>query len=380
MFVKFLNEGKCTIGLKVPEIDLQIKAESIQLKGFLNFLKEGLTGKKSEVSKDNTFLRAFGATSSVTTTQNFIAPPITKLVVKSRGDYPPKGFPRTLKTLHINGIKWCQLQNQILYLSHLSTLDVSDNLIEKLPKDLGNLKHLSVINVSKNKLGISGNPNDWAWMDAENIQKSLVSLDISFNELKFMHVNITKFENLVSLNVGNNEIVQIPFAIKQLRRLRELQLNNNKIQSLPCTIRSLKLNSIDISDNDSIQIAKVQLMRVADLFLAEHTLNKIRFENKPATLLESAARYVIKSKMSFLQFNIPQIIKDILLLSPNCVNCDKLCIHSPIYKKIYPIELYSKEIRSSFRGSKINADGPLCGQICVEKIKSRHISENIFRY
>ena len=377
MFVKFVNEGKCTIGLKIPEVDLQIKAESIQLKGFLNFLKEGLTGKKSDVSKDNKFLRAFGATSSVTTTQNFIAPPVTKMIIKSRGDYPCKGFPRTLKILHINGIKWCQLQNQILYLSNLSTLDISDNLIEKLPKDLGNLKHLSEINVSKNKLGISVNPKDWEWMDAQNIQRSLVSLDVSFNELKFMPVNITKFEKLVSLKIGNNQIMRIPFAIKQLTRLKDLQINNNKIQSLPCTITILKLNSIDISDNDFTPTSDLNLP-VEDLKEGHNSLQNILFENKPSTLLELAARVVIKSKLSYLQLIIPQIIKDILLLSPNCVNCDKLCIHSPIFNKVIAIQINTKQILSSFR-SKLIADGPVCGRVCVDQLKLKYFWENVFR-
>ncbi|CAO1435159.1 unnamed protein product [Diamesa hyperborea] len=377
MFVKFLNDGKCTIGLKVPEVDLQIKAESIQLKGFLNFLKEGLTGKKSEVSKDNKFLRAFGATSSVTTTQNFIAPPVTKMVIKSRGDYPCKGFPRTLKILHINGIKWCKLQKQILYLSNLSTLDLSDNLLEKLPKDLGNLKHLTEINVSKNKLGISGDPKDWEWMDAQNIQRSLVALDVSFNELKFMPVNITKFENLVSLKIGNNKIMRIPFAIKQLRRLRDFQINNNKLQSLPCTITTLKLNSIDISDNSFTPTNDLNLP-IEDLVEGLNGLQNNKFENKPATLLELAARVVIKSRMSYLQLMIPQIIKDILLLSPNCVNCDKLSIHSPIYNKVIAIQINTKQILSSFR-SKLIADGPVCGSICVKNLKLKYKGQNVLR-
>ncbi|CAO1428024.1 unnamed protein product [Diamesa serratosioi] len=378
MFVKFVNEGKCTIGLKVPEVDLQIKAESIQLKGFLNFMKEGLSGKKSDVSKDNKFLRVFGATTSVTTTQNFIAPPITKMIIKSRGDYPCKGFPRTLKILHINGIKWCQLQKQILYLSNLCTLDISDNLIEKLPKDLGNLKHLSEINVSKNKLGISGNPKDWEWMNGQNIQRSLVALDISFNELKFMPLNITKFENLVTLKIGNNDIVRIPFAIKQLIRLRDLKINNNKIQSLPCTMTILRLNSIDLSDNDFRPTSNLHLP-IEDLLEGHTSLKDVIFEKKPSTLLELAARNVIKSKLSYLQLMIPQIIKDILLLSPNCVNCDKLCIHSPIYNKILAIKIDTKQILSNFRGSKIIADGPVCGNSCVLQLKLKYFWDNVLR-
>lgn len=370
MFVKFVNEGKCTIGLKIPEVDLQVKAESIQLKGFLNFMKEGLSGKKTDVSKDNKFLRAFGATTSVSTTQNFIAPPVTKMVIKSRGDYPCKGFPRTLKILHINGIKWCQLQKQILYLSNLNTLDISDNLIEKLPKDLGNLMHLTEINISRNKLGKSGNPKDWEWMDGQNIQRSLVVLDVSFNELKFMPVNITKFENLMSLKIGNNNIMRIPFAIKQLRRLRELQINNNKIESLPCTMITLKLNTIDLSDNNFTR--SNSHLPMEDLLEGHSSLKNIKFENKPATLLELAARDVIKIKLPYLQLIIPQIIKDTLLLSPNCVNCDKLCIHSPIYNKVLAIQIDTKQILSSFRGSKIIADGPVCGNSCVAQLKSKY--------
>lgn len=31
IFTKFLNEGKCTISLKLPEIDIQVKADPIQV-------------------------------------------------------------------------------------------------------------------------------------------------------------------------------------------------------------------------------------------------------------------------------------------------------------------------------------------------------------
>lgn len=94
IFTRFIGEGKTTISFKEPEHDLLIKCDPVQLKCFLSTLKLGIEGKckMNEIGLSNLGATAFSAK----------AHPVTKFIVKSRGDYPLKGFPRTLTRLNVS--------------------------------------------------------------------------------------------------------------------------------------------------------------------------------------------------------------------------------------------------------------------------------------
>lgn len=91
VFSRFIEEGKVTISLKLPEHDIQIKGEPIQLKFFLKALQSGLQGKFDNMRFGNITTQAAPKSSH----------PVKKLVINSRGDYPLHGFPRTLTSLKV---------------------------------------------------------------------------------------------------------------------------------------------------------------------------------------------------------------------------------------------------------------------------------------
>lgn len=123
IFTKFLKDGKATISFKQPAENLMIKCDPIQLKGFLQTLKLGLEGKDSI----NLRMNIAAATAIPQKSQ-----PQTKMNITNRGDYPTKGFPRTLKSLTITGIKLCKVTFEICSLRNLTTLNLSSNTIEKV--------------------------------------------------------------------------------------------------------------------------------------------------------------------------------------------------------------------------------------------------------
>lgn len=95
MFTRFLNEGKATIRFKVPEHDLIICSDPVQIKAFFRILKLGLDGK--------TPLQSLQLSSLCSTEgQTALKPVKTKLIVKCKNDYPTlSGFPRTLEVLQV---------------------------------------------------------------------------------------------------------------------------------------------------------------------------------------------------------------------------------------------------------------------------------------
>lgn len=123
MFTKFLLDGKATISFKEPPENLMIKCDPIQLKGFLQTLKLGLEGKESLNLRLN-----IAATTSIPVKSQ----PVQKMTVIKRGDYPAKGFPKSLKHLTVSGISLCKMTFEICSLRNLTTLNLSYNKITKV--------------------------------------------------------------------------------------------------------------------------------------------------------------------------------------------------------------------------------------------------------
>lgn len=94
VFTRFVSEGKATISFKEPAHDLLIKCDPVQIKCFLQTLKLGFEGK-FEMNKIG--LGNLGATALSSKSH-----PVMKFVVRSRGDYPLKGFPRTITSLYVS--------------------------------------------------------------------------------------------------------------------------------------------------------------------------------------------------------------------------------------------------------------------------------------
>lgn len=359
IFLKFVGDGKCTISLKLPELDIQIKAETIQLKAFLNVMKTELSPpdpNKDVTKTDNKLIRAFGTTSKM------MEQPIYKLSITQRADIPSKGFARTLKQLHINGVGYSQMPIGILNLTNLAFLDLSNNSITKLPKALGNLR-LNQLLVHQNQLGDSTLKRDWDWLNGDNIRKSLQVLNMSQNKLKCMPVDIAWCERLINLDMSHNEIGRIPFAIKQMKFIKHINFGNNQLSSLPASITKLNLDVIDITNNKF----PVELMPTNDVLENHQRLSN--FELRPPLLFEISARAVMKHNIPFMNVNIPRIIKEILFYSPDCVKCESLCFDVPIFEKIHLIKLNSKQRVTSNNGHYFVADGPFCSRKCLQKIQ-----------
>lgn len=200
VFAKFCAEGKTTISFKEPPHDLQIKCDPVQLKCFLQTLKLAMTG---QYDRQKLCLSSIAATAIPST-----AHPTTKLVIRSRGEFPLKGLPRTLTSLHvrivlvthkllmiiwtiqfsfqnrqINGIRRCRVDSQIFFLKNLRTLNLSDNCIERIPKQMGELQLVDV-DFSKNQLNLAVTIKDWDWLDGQPLQQSLQCLNLSENTVK----------------------------------------------------------------------------------------------------------------------------------------------------------------------------------------------------
>lgn len=162
-----------TIRLKEPPYDIFIKSDAIQLKSFAHVLKLGHSNKLEASVLSLTDLKAKNLSDALK----------TKVVVKSAANYPIlQGFPRKVMELHLAGLERKSFDRNILKLQHLRVLNLSDNHITSLPKDLGTLPNLQELNLAQNLL-FKCPKTKWIWMEQLSVSKHLKLLDLSSNQV-----------------------------------------------------------------------------------------------------------------------------------------------------------------------------------------------------
>ncbi|XP_026750029.2 leucine-rich repeat protein 1 [Galleria mellonella] len=239
VFVKYLSEGKATLRFEEPPHDLCIKGETIQLKCFMRLLKSCVSGDTKERHLPNL--------SNISVTTKESVP--TKLIINDRSEFPSKGLPRTLETLHIVGLKLCNFRREILLLKHLVVLDLSNNEIETIPAEFGRMPSLCELHLANNKLGVNGKI-DWRWLFGPQLIKMLKLLDLSGNNLKYLPKCIWKLQKLITLKLDDNMLNQLPATLGRINSLRYLTISKNMLSSLPCSLLQCHLEYIDLSSNN----------------------------------------------------------------------------------------------------------------------------------
>lgn len=296
IIAKFINEGKATIQLKKPPFDIYIQeADVVHLKAFLNTCKMVLQNKEIGTSIKISSLEVKPIKAKER--------PVQKLIITSRSEYPTKGFPNTIQELTINSIKRMSVDNGILKLYKLVKLDLSDNLISKLPEEIQRLPNLKVLNLSKNKLGALKNLT-WNWIGG-NLRNNLQVLNLSDNKISVLPNQIGRLKNLTHLILKDNLLVALPHSLAKLKKLQDLDLENNKLESLPKRILSLHLKHINLSGFCNL-----------DNEISEWKRNKPDGMN---SLKEISGNCVLNLQLYFDSSVIPRTVVDYLEAATYCV-------------------------------------------------------------
>lgn len=302
IFTRCVNEGKTTIQFKEPPHDVYIQANVIQLKSFLHLFKGALQGTLC----DKDLATCSGMAVTPISAKHI---PQKKLFIRSRAEYPVKGFSKTLEVLHINNIQRCSLDRGILNLKALKVLNLSTNLIETLPEDLNRLPCLAELNVSGNQLGKCP-PKLWCWMGG-HLSQTLKVLNLSTNGLKYLPCQIVKLYNLSYLHVDNNELVAFPAGIGKLNKLKVLTASNNAIASLPGSAKMWRLQHLDLSYNRFQQQQNNPAVALPK-------------PPPPCSLKEGAARKVLLMRIPYTPCDLPRTLINYLDNARYCV-CGRAC-------------------------------------------------------
>ncbi|XP_016016438.2 leucine-rich repeat protein 1 isoform X2 [Rousettus aegyptiacus] len=295
-FTKFVDEGKATVRLKEPPVDICLsKANSSSLKGFLSAVKLAYRGCDIDAPLSNPI--------PVKTSE--FEKFKTKMVITSKKDYPlSKNFPHSLEHLQTSYCGLVRVDLRMLCLKNLRKLDLSHNHIKKLPATIGDLIHLQELNLSDNHLESFS-----VALCQSTLKKSLRSLDLSKNKIKALPVQFCQLRELTDLKLDDNELIRFPFKIGQLTNLRFLSAARNKLPFLPSEFKNLFLEYLDLFGNTFEQPKVLPVIML----------------QTPLTLLESSARTILYNRIPYGSNIIPFHLCQDLDTAKTCV-CGRYCL------------------------------------------------------
>ncbi|KAF4518638.1 hypothetical protein B566_EDAN005965 [Ephemera danica] len=246
IFERFLFEGKCTLRLKEPSVELSINnCDPLQLRLLLKVLKTGhlpdskdATSNKLVANLPNVHKKL--KTSDLSTKGRY------ELFISTKEELRTSTFTQLLVKLEIVGLGLQQVPPSISKLARLHTLNLSGNGLKTLPPTM--TSQLRELNLAGNLLGQTAFKT-WNFFSLPQIKNTLQHLDLSSNQLHYIPMDICNLRNLTKLEIKENCIKSFPPTFGQLSKLRTLNLSNNKIETIDTSFQMLDLHTLDISGN-----------------------------------------------------------------------------------------------------------------------------------
>ncbi|KAI7804218.1 leucine-rich repeat protein 1 isoform X2 [Triplophysa rosa] len=301
-FTWFVEEGKATVRLKEPAVDICLsKADINGLKNFLSAARLAHRGSNTDTLALSTLAPARARD---------VEKPKKKLTILSKKDYPlTSNFPYSLEQLQVSYCKLSRVDMRMLSLKALRRLDLSNNHIKTLPSTIGDLTFLTELILHNNHLESLSH----ALCDS-TLQASLQHLDLSQNQLKVLPTRFCQLRELVNLKLDDNKLVQLPFHIGRLTKMRYLSAAHNQLTVLPGDFRKLSLENVDLFGNPFTRANAL-----------EHTIH-LTF---PLTLQELTLRAVVDRRIPYGPHIIPFHLCGELEFWKAC-DCGRACVSSYI--------------------------------------------------
>ncbi|KAJ3613512.1 hypothetical protein NHX12_019760 [Muraenolepis orangiensis] len=297
-FTWFVEEGKATVRLKEPAVDICLsKADANSLKSFLSAAR--LADRGSD-------LRSLPLATLTPVRARDVEKPKKKLTIVSKKDYPlTSSFPYSLEQLQVSYCKLSRMDTRMLSLKALRKLDLSNNHIKKLPATIGDLGCLAELILHNNQLESFSEA-----LCLSTLQRTLQHLDLSQNRLRGLPSQFCQLRELVNLKLDDNKLVWLPFRVGRLSKLRFLSAAHNQLALLPSDFRKLSLENLDLFGNP---------------FAQPNPLDHNFHLTFPLSLQELASRAVVNLRVPYGPQLLPAHLCRDLDVSKVC-DCGNACV------------------------------------------------------
>ena len=147
----------------------------------------------------------------------------------------------------------------------LTSLDFSDNFLEKIPSTIWEaVTNLVTLRLSNNRLqALARTVGDLHklesfWIDENTLEelpntlsslRSLKHLDLTHNRLKTLHVSVGGLARIECLILSRNNLVTLPEEILGMTSLKTFMLRSNDMEVIPDVWDKLNLTQLDLSRN-----------------------------------------------------------------------------------------------------------------------------------
>jgi internalin A len=153
-----------------------------------------------------------------------------------------KVYVNRTEKLDLRGLGLLSLPKEIGNLTHLTWLSISENSLQRLPQEIENLKNLETLYAYNNKLTTF--PLEFCKLP------NLSQIYINANLIQFLPQEIKFLERLRFFDISNNALSTLPTEICELRNLVSLNISKNKIASLPVSLKKMReLKLLDLKEN-----------------------------------------------------------------------------------------------------------------------------------
>uniref|UniRef100_A0A8C7YHD8 Leucine rich repeat containing 18a n=1 Tax=Oryzias sinensis TaxID=183150 RepID=A0A8C7YHD8_9TELE len=135
-----------------------------------------------------------------------------------------------------------KLPDSIGNFSSLTRLDLHSNKLESLPESVGNLTGLTHLNLANNCLTFVGLPFSLGCLT------NLKSLNLGMNQLDDLPPSLENLVNLQELGLFDNRFLKLPEFVKVLRNLTKLNLKRNPLEHTQGNEESMKNRKLEAQE------------------------------------------------------------------------------------------------------------------------------------
>lgn len=197
-----------------------------------------------------------------------------------------------------------ELPLEVCVFVSLESLNLYQNCLRSLPDSLLNLQALTYLNLSRNQLSvlpvvvcslplkvlIACNNKLVSLPEELGQLRHLTELDVSCNEIQTLPSQVGQLEALRDLNIRRNHLVTLPPELAELPLVR-LDFSCNKVTSIPVCYRRLTQLQTIVLDNNPLQTppaqicikGKVHIFKYLNLEASKTTPDLPDYDRRPLT-------------------------------------------------------------------------------------------------